>query len=54
MITTGFNSKMSNLKSTGAVKHGFWDALVFNKIKAAFGGHIRIMVTGSAPITPEV
>ncbi|CAL5219689.1 g1576 [Coccomyxa viridis] len=33
---------------------GFWDRLVFSKIKARLGGHVRIMTTGSAPISPEV
>jgi long-chain acyl-CoA synthetase len=28
--------------------------LVFNKIKAIFGGKIRVMVTGSAPISSDV
>lgn len=34
--------------------HWLYDALVFNKIRAIFGGRIRVMVTGSAPISSDV
>jgi len=30
--------------------HSIYDRLIFNKIKMVFGGRLRIMVTGSAPI----
>ncbi|XP_078080485.1 long-chain-fatty-acid--CoA ligase 5 [Mustelus asterias] len=32
----------------------FWDKLIFNKIQAAMGGRVRVMVTGAAPISPSV
>jgi long-chain acyl-CoA synthetase len=31
-----------------------YDAIIFKKIKSIFGGRVRIMVTGSAPISAEV
>jgi long-subunit acyl-CoA synthetase (AMP-forming) len=31
-----------------------YDALVFNKFKAILGGRVRVMITGSAPISKEV
>jgi len=31
-----------------------WDKLVFNKTKEAFGGRVRLMLTGSAPISAEI
>jgi len=34
--------------------HKFYDALVFGKTKAAFGGRCRFMVTASAPLAKEV
>ncbi|XP_038677467.1 long-chain-fatty-acid--CoA ligase 5 isoform X1 [Scyliorhinus canicula] len=31
-----------------------WDKLIFNKIQAAMGGRVRLVVTGAAPISPSV
>jgi long-chain acyl-CoA synthetase len=43
------------LLSKGVVtKNTFWDRLVFSKVQAKFGGRVWGMVTGSAPIDPEV
>lgn len=33
---------------------GLWDKLIFAKLKAMLGGNVRYMVTGSAPIDPNV
>lgn len=48
------NAKLSNLRSGGGVTHAFYDALVFKKMKNLLGGRVRIMVTGSAPISGDV
>ncbi|KAG7578723.1 AMP-dependent synthetase/ligase [Arabidopsis thaliana x Arabidopsis arenosa] len=31
----------------------FWDTLVFKKIRAVLGGHIRFMLCGGAPLSPD-
>jgi long-chain acyl-CoA synthetase len=36
------------------VTHTLYDAIVFKKFKDIFGGRVRVMVTGSAPIAKEV
>lgn len=45
--------KTQNLKHD-IVSHWLFDKLVFKKINAALGGCIRLQVTGSAPISPDV
>ena len=45
-------SKRMGLRQ-GKLDHWLWDKLVFNKIKARLGGHVRCIVTGSAPISPD-
>ncbi len=46
--------KMSRLEKSGNPNHMIYDKLVFNKFKEAIGGNVRMMVTGSAPISKDV
>jgi long-chain acyl-CoA synthetase len=48
------NSKIERLHKEGDSTHWFYDRLIFNKIKALLGGRVRVMITGSAPISPKV
>ncbi|KAI8643178.1 hypothetical protein BD408DRAFT_365393 [Parasitella parasitica] len=50
----GIATKLANLEAGKGYTHPFWDRLMFNKVKSALGGHVRIMVTGSAPIGKDV
>ncbi|KAJ8093193.1 medium-chain fatty acid-CoA ligase faa2 [Marasmius tenuissimus] len=47
-------AKLDRLKTTGSFTHAFWDRLVFRKVRAVLGGNILMVVSGSAPINPEV
>jgi long-chain acyl-CoA synthetase len=49
-----FAAKTHNLLADASYTHACYDALVFNKMKAAFGGELTAMVTGSAPIDLEL
>eukprot|EP00742_Colponemidia_sp_Colp-10_P013189 GILJ01014887.1.p1 GENE.GILJ01014887.1~~GILJ01014887.1.p1 ORF type:complete len:655 (-),score=112.62 GILJ01014887.1:81-2045(-) len=37
----------------GMFKHLFLDRLIFNQISAKFGGRIRLILSGAAPLSPE-
>ena len=47
-------TKMANLKSSGVYTHQVYDRIFFAKTKEALGGRVRLMVSGSAPLLPEV
>ena len=54
LVDRAIAAKMYYLATEGALTHRFYDALVFNKFKQALGGRVRLMVSGSAPINPEI
>jgi len=39
----GIEAKLENLRNNNEFTHTFYDALVFNKMKKAFGGEVRFM-----------
>lgn len=47
-------SKLKNLALGGHYTHSVYDPLVFNKMKNLLGGRVRVMITGSAPISADV
>ncbi|KAF9175177.1 hypothetical protein BGX20_007746 [Mortierella sp. AD010] len=49
-----FETKLANLKAGKGFTHPLWDRLIFNKIKQALGGNVRILLTSSAPISADV
>jgi long-chain acyl-CoA synthetase len=54
LINRAVAVKLSNLEKTADVTHMLYDSLVFNKFKEILGGRVRVMVSGSAPISKEV
>ena len=54
MANWAIKKKLNKLKNKGNPKHSLCDKLVFNKFKAAIGGNVRFMLTGSAPISKDV
>ncbi|RIA90730.1 hypothetical protein C1645_823030 [Glomus cerebriforme] len=53
MFTTAFNTKKQGL-SHGSVDHWMWDRVVFAPIRARLGGRVKYILSGSAPISPDV
>ena len=54
LVDKAVAAKLDRLKSGGGVTHAFYDALVFKKMRILLGGRVRIMLTGSAPISGDV
>jgi long-chain acyl-CoA synthetase len=54
LATRGLSSKQFYFRSQGSLTHKLWDSLIFQKIKNVLGGRVKIMVTGSAPISGDV
>lgn len=54
LINSAINSKMYYHKNGQGLTHKVYDSLVFKKMAAILGGNVRIMITGSAPINPDV
>lgn len=54
LVNSAHGAKVAALKKDGSVTHCLWDALVFKKVKAMLGGNVKLMITGSAPISGEV
>lgn len=46
--------KLAKLERSGDPTHMVYDKLVFDKFKDALGGNVRMMITGSAPISKDV
>jgi long-chain acyl-CoA synthetase len=52
MFNTAFNAKKAHLNKT--VHHWLWDRVVFGQIRAKLGGRLRFILSGSAPVSPDV
>jgi long-chain acyl-CoA synthetase len=55
LFDVAVSTKTKNLLATGQLKHGFYDKLIFNKIKKGLGMDcLRVLVSGSAPLSKTV
>lgn len=52
IIDHGVNAKLGHLHDYGEYKSFIYDPIVFSKIKEGFGGKVRVMASGSAPLSP--
>lgn len=54
LVTSALASKTSAYQESRSIHHRLWDKLVFSKVQASIGGKVRLMLSGSAPITTEL
>ena len=54
LLDRAIAAKLQNLERTGQVTHYCYDSLLFGEARAMLGGNVRKMVTGSAPIDPQI
>ncbi|KAF8358930.1 acs-5 [Pristionchus pacificus] len=54
LFNVAYSAKLSMLQKGVITNSTIWDKLVFGKIQHAMGGRLKIMATGSAPISDKV
>lgn len=54
LFNMAYKSKTQNLRKYGQFDHWLWDRLVFAKVRNRLGGRVNAILTGSAPVAPEV
>ena len=54
LLERAISTKQYNYTRSGALTHLLYDKLVFAKIRETLGGSVRLMVTGSAPISKDI
>ncbi|KAI9916444.1 hypothetical protein PsorP6_017140 [Peronosclerospora sorghi] len=53
LFDQAYASKRAGL-SAGYKSHALWDALIFSKLRQVLGGRVRIILSGSAPLSADV
>lgn len=53
VLDYALSSKLYYLRQSGRNHSRIYDRLIFSKVKESFGGRIRLMFTGSAPIKAD-
>lgn len=53
LYKVALKQKLSNIKNL-KFTHLLWDSILFKYTKGLIGGRMRFMVTGSAPIAPDL
>ena len=54
LLDKALSSKIKKYEETGELSNNFLQGMVFKKVQKSFGGNVRIMICGSAPIAGEV
>lgn len=51
---TGLAVKRANYLKNNEINHWYYDKVVFSKVKEKFGGRVRVILVGSAPLPRDV
>ena len=54
LLRKALAAKEKEIKMGIVRSNGFWDRLVFKNVRQGMGGNIRLVVVGSAPLSPNV
>uniref|UniRef100_A0A8C1XV26 Long-chain-fatty-acid--CoA ligase n=1 Tax=Cyprinus carpio TaxID=7962 RepID=A0A8C1XV26_CYPCA len=54
ILEFAFRRKENEMKSGIMRRDSVWDKIIFKKVQASVGGHVRMMLTGAAPISATV
>ncbi|KAA0709774.1 Long-chain-fatty-acid--CoA ligase 1 [Triplophysa tibetana] len=54
VLEFAFRRKEAEMKSGIMRRDSLWDKIIFKKVQASVGGHVRMMLTGAAPISAPV
>ncbi|XP_076004184.1 long-chain-fatty-acid--CoA ligase 1-like [Genypterus blacodes] len=54
LLDFAYRRKEAELRRGVVRQDSIWDKLIFKKIQASLGGHVRIILTGAAPVSPTV
>lgn len=54
LFKVAMKQKQRKLKSQCKYDHLLWDSILFKYTRGIIGGRVRYMITGSAPISPDI
>uniref|UniRef100_A0A8C5EK18 Long-chain-fatty-acid--CoA ligase n=1 Tax=Gouania willdenowi TaxID=441366 RepID=A0A8C5EK18_GOUWI len=54
LLDFAFRRKEAELKSGVVRRDSMWDRLIFKKVQSSLGGHVRLIITGAAPVSPTI
>ncbi|CAI2361326.1 unnamed protein product [Moneuplotes crassus] len=54
LYKVALKQKLLKIKNECKFTHLLWDSVIFKNHRAIIGGRVRFMLTGSAPISPEI